>query len=333
MRKRRKSKKMLSIFILIIIAIGLYFFLGSAPKPKSIVWGVNFSQMHAENMGLNWRNVYSSIINDLKVKYIKLVINWDWVNGKKDVYFFDDIDWQVKKAEENNVNIVMVIGMKTGRWPECHIPAFAKNLSGEDRNTEILKYLEQMVKRYKDSPSIIAWQVENEPFFSFGECPKTDIKFLEREIRLVKSLDNTKKPVVVTDTGEFSLWWKAAKIGDIVGNTLYRKVWIEPLGFYFSSPFPPISYWLRAKLVGWIYGKKVECQELQAEPWGPVLLYNLPLKEQLKTMNVDRFNGVVAFAKKTGLDTFYFWGTEWWYWMKEKQGDPRMWTEAKKLFK
>ena len=37
--------------------------------------------------------------------------------------------------------------------------------------------------------------------------------------------------------------------------------------------------------------------------------------------------------KKTGLDTFYLWGVEWWYWMKTAQNQPAIWTEAKTLFK
>ena len=68
------------------------------------------------------------MISDLGVKNIKLHTNWNWVEGKKDSFFFNDIDWQIKQAEQNNVKIIYVIGMKTGRWPECHIPGWAQNL-------------------------------------------------------------------------------------------------------------------------------------------------------------------------------------------------------------
>ena len=71
--------------------------------------------------------------------------------------------------------------------------------------------------------------------------------------------------------------------------------------------------------------------ELQAEPWGPTLLYDSPMSEQQKTMNLDRFKSNIEFAKKTGLDTFYLWGGEWWYWMKTTQGHPEFWDYAKKL--
>ena len=33
-----------------------------------------------------------------------------------------------------------------------------------------------------------------------------------------------------------------------------------------------------------------------------------------------------------GFDEFYFWGAEWWYWLKEKKSYPAVWDEGKKLF-
>ena len=329
-------KKMLKIIILFLVICFLflvfYFFLGRAPKQKNILWGVNFSQMQAERFGLGWKETYLAILEDLKAKNIKLVINWDWVNGEKDNYYFNDVDWQVKEAENHGVKLIMVLGMKTGRWPECHIPKWAESLSKEERENEVLKYIEAMVLRYKSSDAIISWQVENEPFFPFGQCPKIDESFVKKEVELVKSLDHKKRPVIISDTGELSLWLKPARIGDIVGNTLYKKVWSKELGIYFSAPFPPLSYYWKAQLIKALYGKEVQCIELQAEPWGPVLLYDLSLEEQKKTMDLDKFKYTVNFAEKTGLNVFYFWGTEWWYQMKTKYNDSSIWDEAKKLF-
>jgi len=34
------------------------------------------------------------------------------------------------------------------------------------------------------------------------------------------------------------------------------------------------------------------------------------LEEQEKTMNLERFQKNIEFAKRTGLDTFYLWGAE-----------------------
>ena len=329
---KKISKVILLVLGLLLLFFLLYFFLGQAPQPKTITWGVNFSQMQAERLGLDWKETYLAIINDLGAKNIKLLINWDWVEGKNNDYFFDDIDWQVKQAEEKGVNLIMVIGMKTGRWPECHLPVWAQGLSKEERENQALNYLQEMVLRYGESSAIIAWQVENEPFFAFGECPKTDINFLKKEVELVKLLDRQKRPVIISDTGEFSLWLKAAKIGDIVGTTMYKRVWSKELHIYFYAPFPPLFYWLKAQLVKALSDKEVQCVELQAEPWGPVLLYNLPIEEQQKSMDPEKFKHNISFAKKTGLDTFYLWGTEWMYQMKTKYNQPEIWEEVKKLF-
>jgi len=49
-------------------------------------------------------------------------------------------------------------------------------------------------------------------------------------------------------------------------------------------------------------------------------------------MDIEQFRKNIEFAKNTGIDTFYLWGAEWWYWLKEKQNDSRIWNEARNLF-
>jgi len=320
------------IFIIFILVFLSYFFIGQTKPAEKITWGVNFSQKHSQLLGLDWKENYLALLDDLKVKNIKLITHWDLIEPNKDDYFFDDLDWQIKTTEEKGANLLLVIGMKTGRWPECHEPDWARNQKSKIKNQKLLlEYIEKIMNRYKDSKAIGAWQVENEPFFPFGECPWVDKKFLEKEIELVKSLDLKNRPIIISDSGEGSFWIQAAKFGDIVGTTMYKKVWFHQLGSYIHYPFPPIFYWRKAQIIKKLFGKKVIVVELQAEPWGPKLLYELPLKEQEKSMNLRQFQENIEFAKKTGLDAFYLWGGEWWYWMKEKQGKPEIWNEAKNL--
>jgi len=329
----------LVIIFIIIAGLFIYFFAGKAQVQENITWGVDFSQSQAEYLKLNWKENYSAIINDLGAKNIKLHTNWNWVEGKKDDYFFKDIDWQIKQAEQNNVKIIYVIGMKTGRWPECHIPNWAQNLSSSKQQTELLKYMTEVVQRYKGSKAIVSWQVENEPLFPFGECPGwyyKDDSFLKTEIALVKSLDPTRK-IIVSDSGEQSTWFGAAKTGDIVGITMYRNAWAQVndnFGFNINYDFlNPTTYARKAQIIKRMFGKDVICIELQAEPWTSGPLMESTLEEQTKSMNVDMFKEDVEFAKQTGLDTFYFWGVEWWYQMKTQHNQPEIWNEAKTLFK
>lgn len=343
----KKIFKILLLFLIIIfvflIIIFVYFFVGKAPVDGNIKWGIDFSQMQSEALKLDWKKNYLAILNDLGVKNIKLHTQWDWIEGEKDKYFFDDIDWQIKQAEKKNVKIIYVVGLKTGRWPECHIPEWANNLPEQQQKDAILNYIKETVQRYKNNNAITYWQVENEPLFNFGECPSwyyKDDSFLKREVDLVKSLDPSRQ-VIVSDSGELSLWLNASKIGDVLGATMYRRAWVNISSFGLNIPFrgfygnylmPPIFYWRKAEIIKYIFNKKVICVELQAEPWAQKPFYDVPLEEQYKTMDLQKFRDNIKYAKETGLDTFYFWGVEWWYWLKETQNKPEIWAEAKKLF-
>ncbi|KPJ57474.1 hypothetical protein AMJ49_00915 [Parcubacteria bacterium DG_74_2] len=341
---KKTLKIFLLTFVIFILVCFFYFFVGETKPAKEIIWGVNFSQKQAQYFGLDWKENYLALLDDLEVKNFKLATYWDLIEPEKDKFYFGDLDWQINEAEKENAKILLVIGMKSPRWPECHIPDWAKNLSKEEQQKEILGLIKKLVLRYRDSNSLEVWQIENEPFFPFGECPWVDKEFLKKEIELVKNLDNKGRPILISDSGEGSFWIQAARYGDIVGTTMYKKVWFyfNPIyrkfpnfprvGFYIAYPFPSVFYYRKAKIIDWIFKKEVVCIELQAEPWGPKLIWDLPLEEQEKTMNLEKFKQNIEFAKKTGISKFYLWGSEWWYWLKEKHNRPEIWKEAKKLF-
>lgn len=322
---------LLILLIIILIVIG-YFFIGSSKEAENITWGINFSQKHAEGLGLDWKETYLAILDDLEVRNIKIAVHWDFIEGDEGNYYFDDLDWQIREAEKRKAEVILVIGMKTPRWPECHIPKWAEDLNKEYQQKKVLKLVEEIVLRYQDVEAIKYWQVENEPFFSFGKCPSFDQELLKKEIDLVRSLDSQKRPIIISESGEFSFWTRAAKAGDMVGTTLYRRIWSKEFKTYFTHILTPTFYRRKAQIIEKIFDKKVICIELQAEPWGPELLYDLSLEEQEKSMDLERFQKNIEFAKKTGFDEFYLWGTEWWYWLKIKHDKPEIWEEAKKLF-
>ncbi len=309
-----------------------YFFIGKSRPAEKIVWGADFSQKHAKYLGLDWKKVYLAILDDLKVKNLKISAYWDLIESEEGKYNFEDLDWQMKEAKNREAKIILVMGLKVPRWPECHIPDWARGLSKKEQQARISRLMEETVLRYKDLTAISVWQIENEPFFPFGKCPWSDKAFLKKEIELVRSLDDNHRKILISDSGEGSFWINSAKLGDIVGTTMYKKAWFSQLGFYIRYPFPPVFYGRKAEIIKKLFGKKVICVELQAEPWCPTLLYDCPMEEQQKTMNLERFQKNIEFAKKTGLDEFYLWGAEWWYWMKEKQNKPEIWNEAKKIF-
>ncbi len=322
----------LSILLLVVF---IWFFVGTPKKAEKINWGVNFSQKQAIFLEIDPKEAYLALLQDLNIKNIKIAVHWDLLETEKDKYDFSDLDWQMSEAQKNNAKIVLAIGMKTPRWPECHIPQWAINLNKKQQQEQILKYLTAVINRYKDSSAILAWQVENEPFLAFGSCPWSDENFLKQEILLVKQIDQNKHPIIITDSGEMSTWTRASNMGgDMVGFTTYRMVWQETLKQYVSySPwYTPMFYYRRAQVINMLYGKKAIGVELQAEPWCQASVMLAPIEEQQKTMSLDQLKKNIQFAKDTGIDTYYLWGGEWWYWMKEKQNHPEYWQEIKKLF-
>jgi len=331
-KKRRKNprKKILIIAIFLAIVISTVYFI-FIPKKEDVTYGATFSKPFAEYLGLDWKETYLAILDDAGAKRIRLSSYWTEVEPQKDIYLFDDLDWQIEEAERRDVKMIIVLGQKQPRWPECHIPRWAGELNEKERQEELLEIIKKVVERYKDKKNITAWQVENEPFLPFGECPKLDKGFLDQEINLVRSLDS--RPVIISDSGELGTWYNAAKRANILGTTLYRIVWDKYLG-YVHYPVASISYRIKAAIIMCVTNvEKVIIVELQAEPWGPKGIMDTSLDEQYKSMSLEQFRENVDYVKKIKFSEAYLWGAEWWYWLKTEKGDDRIWEEAKKVFK
>jgi hypothetical protein len=200
----------------------------------------------------------------------------------------------------------------------------------EEQNDAVLGFIEQAVQRYRDNDVVRYWQVENEPFLNFGECPDFDAAYVDEAIATVRGLDS--RPIVVTDSGELSLWVKAARRADVFGTTMYRHVWHKWVGVY-TYPIPPEFFRIKRALTQLIVGTKpMVVIELQAESWLHRQPYETSVSDQFESFNPTRFEEMIAYASQTGFDTFYLWGAEWWYWLKETQDTPQMWEYAKTLF-
>lgn len=328
----KKSRK---IFIIVfVLLLALFGFLLRRPAGvvagKDIQWGVAFSKYFSEKMGLDWRATYLAILDDLKPRALRLPIYWEDVEPQSSVYNFADYDWMAAEAQKRNVKLILVLGRKMPRWPECHLPSWAAALSLGSQETRLLKTIPAIVNHYKNLANLYLWQVENEPFLLFGECPLSGAKFLEQEISAVRLAD-PQHQILITDSGELGLWLSAAKRADIFGTTMYRVVWNKYLG-YFKYPLPPQFFWLKANLVHLFYPQKaIIVSELQAEPWAHTMPYETALAEQFKSMDFEQFKENIDYARQVGFGQVYLWGAEWWYWLKTKHNDERFWEAAREV--
>ncbi len=304
---------------------------------RSVGWGITFSDKFAKQLGLDSQETLGAILDDLKPKKLRLVAYWDEIESKKGIYDFESLDWQLNEAKEHGADVILVIGMKVPRWPECHVPGWVVNLAVEEREKALRSYIQELILHYRSRPEISMWQVENEPYLMFGSCPIREPGFLGQEIAVAKSLDSV-RPILTTDGGELGLWYKAAREGDVFGTTMYRQVYprfIGPLLGPIEYPIGPSYFRIKERLVRRInndFDKKFIVIELQGEPWGKVLLPDLPVDEQYQLYSPDYFRDTIHYALNTGFEEYYWWGVEWWYWMKVRQGDTRYWEIAQDLF-
>lgn len=314
------------LIIIGVIWLGLVDYIHNIPKETNMQWGITFSQKFASQLEggsgpdvkAGWKRIYLDMLDDLGVKNLRLIAYWDIVEPKENAFDFSELDWQIGEAKKRGATIILALGRKTPRWPECNVPSWAGTEVTAAYEQNLFDYVKATVEHYKNDYSISTWQVENEPMFPFGECRPLGFRFLQSEINLVKSLDN--RPIALTDSGELGFAWPVLSIqGDMFGTTLYRYVHNRFLGDIRYSLIPPEYFQLKRIWAHDILGKDIFIAELQGEPWEAV------------SMTPDRFNEIAEYAKDSGFPKAYWWGVEWWHSEKEK-GRTEMWNLAKQLF-
>jgi hypothetical protein len=318
------------IIILAALLFGYFNLPGPTPR-EDVSLGMTFSASYAEGLGLDWKETYGALLDEVGMRKIRLPVYWNRIEKEKGVYDFSDLDWQVAEAGKRNAEVILAIGFKVPRWPECHIPEWAEE-NEQTRQSGMLHFMTKTIERYKADPTVVKWQIENEPFLSFGICPPFQVAFLEQEVALAKSLDSS-RPILLTDSGELSLWIGAASRGDEFGTTLYRDIYSPKVGGYFTYPIGPNFFRFKAWLVRvFTHQEHLSVIELQAEPWASGWIVNVPIEEQFKTMNEIKLRENVDYARSVGFHDIYLWGGEWWYYMKVKKNYPAVWETGKELF-
>jgi hypothetical protein len=301
-------------------------------QTSQINYGLTFSPLILKDMGLDWQIALTEILDDLKVKRLRLSAYWPIVEPTKDSYNFTDLDWQVNQAQQRGATIILAVGARLPRWPECHYPEWYASQNKQEQKQQLLDYLQKVIERYDNNPAIIAWQVENEPFLiGFGECPGLNVKLLDQEIALARSL--SQKPIIITDSGELSIWIPAAQRADIFGTSIYRHTYSKTLRRYITYPMTPTFFRIKTNLVELLTkSAEIIVIELQAEPWGQKAYFTLPPEERDLTMNMNKLQEMLEYGRQSGFQTFYLWGAEWWYWEKEVNHNNQYWQFIKNLY-
>ena len=324
------------IFVTFVYSLGQWYIWSERNKP--LTYGVSFIPDYAQSLGLDPQQTFDSLLG-IGVRHFRLVSYWSDIEQTKGSYDFSQLDWQFKKAEAAGAKVSLSIGMRQPRWPECHMPDWAKAEDESQWQNQLQVFMATVIERYQSSPALDSYQVENEFFLKgFGICETIPHAFdrarLVSEYKLVKTLD-PKHKVIVNRSNNALGWPVGQPQPDMFGISVYKRVWDAQASHrYLEYPWPA---WYYAFLAGWqkiTTGKDMMIHEMQAEAWAPnnKTLQQISLSEQNKSLNAKRLQDRFSYAKHTGMKTVDMWGGEYWYYRKAVLHDDSLWQVAQTEF-
>jgi hypothetical protein len=294
--------------------------------------GTTFIKINAEHLGLDWRSAYQEILTDIGIKQIRIPIFWDQLEREPGKFDWADLDWQMQEAAKANAQVMLVVGHRVPRYPECYAPDWTKGLDEAAFRRSLFTMTETVVQHYRDHAALSAWQVENEPLAKIlgkiwgdGSCREIS-HWVREEVQLVRRLadgrlDGRRIPTVVTYA---NAPWFVSQLretltfrSDVVAMTLFNKLYFRSpvfTGYIEMFKLGPIAT-LRLAYQRSVIVKNRQAlwiAEMQAEPWGPDGPYKFDRPEDAAvTMNPDRLRQTWDYAVNGGASRVYLWGVEW----------------------
>lgn len=286
-------------------------------------YGVSVSVKQCRAFGIQPKDCMTWLAKDCGFKRFRLMSYWNEIEAEQGRYDFAELDRQIALAEKYDAEVSLCLGARQPRWPENHWPDWALTLTKEERTTALLLFIEKVVTRYKDKKHITGYQLENEALLKgFGLHSEIDRKRLREEFALVKELDpNT--PIIMSTSNTWGIPLRRP-IPDLVGFSYYQVHFSARRQRYHTAFHKPWLHRMRAWMIQLLWHRPSIIHELQLEPWGPKAIWEMPFKEQMRSMSPAQIKQNLSLAHQTQLKTIDLWGGEWWYWCTKEQHHPEI---------
>jgi hypothetical protein len=331
--------KIVTVFtVIIILCLGTMYGIARwyiwSERNTPLQLGVSFVPDYAQSLGVNPQHTMDALIG-IGVKQFRLVSYWSDMEPTPGHYDFSQLDWEFQKAEAAHAKIILTVGLRQPRWPECHMPAWAASEPVSVWQPQLESFMQAVVQRYKNSPALESYQLENEYFLQgFGTCTNFSRSRLVSEYNLVKKTDPSHPIIVGRSDNDIGIPIKQPQ-PDEFSVSVYQRVWDANLTHrYLEYPWPAWYYGFLAGLQKIVDHKSMMIAELQAEAWAPhgQTIPNTSLAEQNKSINAQRLQNTFQFGKATGMKSIDMWGAEYWYYRDVKLHDPSLWNVARQEF-
>ncbi|HWO93718.1 MAG TPA: hypothetical protein VNL92_03050 [Dehalococcoidia bacterium] len=322
------------------------------PHNEGMELGLNFSCRRARHLmsDIDCLSLFETMLTELQPGHVRLALYWDELEPERGVFDYSSVDPYLRLAEQHDVGVVPIIGVKSTYRPEFYIPEWVASTilwgappSDDDRIAEAsLAMLAQVVGHLQAAPAIEAWQVENEPdVHPDGDARGWTVpnSFLAREVAVVRDADPAGRPVILTDDTSIFYqreWIDLLALGDGLGLGFYPR---RPGGVFpwqdelrrFDMGALGSDHWnvmTRARLEG----KQAWIVEVQAEPWQTRPASELR-PDEITSVSPEIMRENVDLASRTGAERAYLWGVEWWWFQRVRWQDDSYWDTARDLLR
>jgi hypothetical protein len=295
---------------------GLWFLAGAALLLGSEVWpsatppaplvGFSYSPLMLYGAQRDPAQDLQTLLDATNPDLVRLPVYWESVQPSPDKLDFSSVDELLAVVEDHNrsavrpTRVVLTVGARNFLYPELHAPQWAgprqqPYLNDVQSGSAYRAYFDGTILRYRSSPLLYAWQVENEPLdYVVNELTGADQITPEQlawEISRVHELDQAHVVATTTfDAWNATLDWLqqyaplALALSGIStsGHPGQALADADALGLdiYLDAPSTPVRFtsmeiraaWKQQALHFWAgqaraQGKDLWLAEMEAQPW------------------------------------------------------------------
>ena len=323
--------------------VGAALLLGSETWPQSTpaapLAGFSFSPQTSLDAGRDPALDLSRLLEATDPDLVRLPVYWEAVQPTPDQLDFSSVDTLLDVVGAHNMTaahvtrVVLTVGARNFLYPELHEPVWAgprqqPYLQQAQSGAAYRAYFDTSITRYRGSPLLYAWQVENEPLDYVSNvltgADQITAEQLSWELDEVHRLDPAHQAVLTTYDAEnvnidmLQLWVPkllaplgpsghpdgALKLGDALGLDLYVDG--PNVSFRHLTTMDLREEWKEEALYFWAArasnaGKDLWLAEMQAQPWGGSSTF---------TPN-DLFASAIDYRQER-LEVVLMWGVDTW---------------------
>ena len=356
LRSTPASRALVGLLALLVGALLLGSETPPAPPPTPPLVGFSYSPELSEWMGTDPADDLATLLNDTNPDLVRLPVYWDVTQPDPRTLDFSSVDGMLAVVARHNegaarpTRVILTVGARNFVYPELHSPAWAgprqqPQIGIMQQGAAYRLYFDATVLRYRDSPLLYAWQVENEPNdYVINDVTGEDEitpQQIQWEIDEVHQLDPAHRAVTTTYNGwNVIVDWMEMKAPPIMGalhsypsghpETSLDQADALGLDLYVDGPSVPWRFTTVALRTSWkaetirfwagvaqARGKQVWLTEMQAQPWSGA-----------SGFTTDDLIAAAKTYREDPLGVVLLWGVETWLqrpaWMHAAQESMRI---------